>query len=163
MFHDGQTLSYYPVTSLPVYLCSGAGLRLLSDSPLHAVFAHLGTQRSTTRCRQDSVSGRAFHKPTNNLPSRACTPALPQQRLSSYFSCIVMLNNAVKEVKNLYLLFLCPRSLLGLDYVCAKHYQLVTDWHVCFNHSLLNDLNYHVVKKWVLVLEKKKIVLLKFS
>ena len=127
MFHDGQPLSYDPSTSLPVSLCSGAGLRLRSGSPLHAVFAHFGTQRSTTWGRQDSVSGRAFHKLSNNLPSRACTPALPQQQLSSYFSCIVMLNNAVKEVKNLYLLFLCPKSLLGLDYVCAEHYQLVTD------------------------------------
>lgn len=119
-------------------------------SPLHPRSAHSGTQLSTTRCRHDSTAGRAFQKLGNNLPPRACTPALSQQRLSSYFSCIVMLNNAVKEVKNVYLLFLCPKSLLGLDSVCAKTLS-TGDWHVCFNHSLWNDLNYHVVKKWVLV------------
>lgn len=153
MFHDGGTLSDYTLTSLPMCLRGGAGLRLLSRSPLHAVFAHFGTQRSTTWCRQDSVPGREFHKLSNNLPSRACTPALPQQRLSSYLSCIVMLNNAVKRgEKSLSSLPLPQKSFrFGL---CLCKTLSTGDWHVCFNHSLLNDLNYHVVKKWVLVLEK---------
>lgn len=71
-----------------------------------------------------------------------------------------MLNNAVKEVKNVYLLFLCPRSLLGLDSVCAKHYQLVTDMSastIAFETTLITMLLRNEY------LFRKKIVLLKFS
>lgn len=127
---------------LPRCLCSPAGLRPL-DPPLHTGSAHSGTELGTTQCRLHSTAGRAFQKLGNNLPPRACTPALPQQRLSSYFGCIVTLNNAVKEVKNVYLLFLCPKSLLGLDSVCAKHYQLVTDMFastIAFEMTLITML-----------------------
>lgn len=71
-----------------------------------------------------------------------------------------MLNNAVKEVKNVYLLFLCPRSLLGLDSVCAKHYQLVTDMSastIAFEMTLITMLLRNEY------LFRKKNVLLKFS
>lgn len=140
--------------SLPMYLCSGAGLRLLSASLLHSVCTHCGHSTALRGVGKiwylEESSVNKVKKPFLLQPALQ----LCQQQLPSYLSCIVLLNNAVKEVKNLLSSLPLPQKSFKFGLRLCKTLS-TGDWHVCFNHSFLNDLNYHVVKKWVLVLEKK--------